>query len=548
MKYSKVQMSNQNNIEFKKEATNCNEEPTNKPFDKSFRQPIRLVRQNLSNHGLLNLTIPQISINTPPGHSQTHNYTNLCLNTASASSLGAIGTPNAAGHLQITPGTALFNQTPTPTSLLTSCENNGLFKELELRQAKAQAQKLQVQVQQAHAHAQAQAQAQAKMKYVSPSAITVGLLGIQNLQNAAKLSAGIYPTNAASQHLNVQAQSATNPCNNISLGKASSGPATGNGVGPIGHGLGITSGNSSAASLLQSSPFLTVNPSLHPNPFDFKMKKEDTCQIGNSVGSSIMDSSSLMVSQPKAVVSEEPTSLNNLLVPKAQSEQRAQRPEEILKDLLNNKRPLTRQSSNTSIEIDESPEPPSDSISRRASLQGGIADDTSSVDVETTSNLNHVITHPQVSGPAVSGLTEESSLSKPPGKKRGRKRAEESEHDAQAKRQKFLERNRKAAARCREKKKKWIVDLEAHHKDLKIKFSDLHNENLILRQNCVNSEKQIKTLKNMYFAATGTKVDDSVLSSRDESIVNAAAQKIVEEPLAALSTVSAMVNNSVNSD
>ena len=56
MKYSKVQMSNQNNIEFKKEATNCNEEPTNKPFDKSFRQPIRLVRQNLSNHGLLNLT------------------------------------------------------------------------------------------------------------------------------------------------------------------------------------------------------------------------------------------------------------------------------------------------------------------------------------------------------------------------------------------------------------------------------------------------------------------------------------------------------------
>lgn len=64
------------------------------------------------------------------------------------------------------------------------------------------------------------------------------------------------------------------------------------------------------------------------------------------------------------------------------------------------------------------------------------------------------------------------------GKRRGRKPEEE---DPEVKRQKFLERNRAAASRCRAKKKVWVENLERKSKDIEIMNSMLQQEVLMLR-------------------------------------------------------------------
>ncbi|KAL5508802.1 hypothetical protein EMCRGX_G004052 [Ephydatia muelleri] len=64
------------------------------------------------------------------------------------------------------------------------------------------------------------------------------------------------------------------------------------------------------------------------------------------------------------------------------------------------------------------------------------------------------------------------------GKRRGRKPEEE---DPEVKRQKFLERNRAAASRCRAKKKVWVENLERKSKDIEMMNSMLQQEVLMLR-------------------------------------------------------------------
>lgn len=63
-------------------------------------------------------------------------------------------------------------------------------------------------------------------------------------------------------------------------------------------------------------------------------------------------------------------------------------------------------------------------------------------------------------------------------RKRGRKPDDE---DPEIKRQKFLERNRAAASRCRAKKKQWVDNLEKKAKDMETVNANLQQEVAMLR-------------------------------------------------------------------
>ncbi len=63
-------------------------------------------------------------------------------------------------------------------------------------------------------------------------------------------------------------------------------------------------------------------------------------------------------------------------------------------------------------------------------------------------------------------------------RKRGRKPDDE---DPEIKRQRFLERNRAAASRCRAKKKVWVDSLEGKCKDVEGVNQDLSQEVIMLR-------------------------------------------------------------------
>ena len=63
-------------------------------------------------------------------------------------------------------------------------------------------------------------------------------------------------------------------------------------------------------------------------------------------------------------------------------------------------------------------------------------------------------------------------------RKRGRKPDDE---DPEIKRQRFLERNRAAASRCRAKKKQWVDNLEKKAKDMETMNGSLQQEVLMLR-------------------------------------------------------------------
>lgn len=62
--------------------------------------------------------------------------------------------------------------------------------------------------------------------------------------------------------------------------------------------------------------------------------------------------------------------------------------------------------------------------------------------------------------------------------RRGRKPEDE---DPEAKRQRFLERNRAAASRCRARKKQWMENLEKKSKDVDSLNTSLQQEVLMLR-------------------------------------------------------------------
>ncbi|XP_071825852.1 cyclic AMP-dependent transcription factor ATF-7-like isoform X2 [Apostichopus japonicus] len=72
----------------------------------------------------------------------------------------------------------------------------------------------------------------------------------------------------------------------------------------------------------------------------------------------------------------------------------------------------------------------------------------------------------------------------------GTKRRSSDDDDPEMKRQKFLERNRAAAMRCREKKKQWVVNLESKAENLTVTNVKLNNEVLKLK----NEVAQLKQL------------------------------------------------------
>lgn len=74
-----------------------------------------------------------------------------------------------------------------------------------------------------------------------------------------------------------------------------------------------------------------------------------------------------------------------------------------------------------------------------------------------------------------------------PHRKRGRKPDDE---DPEIKRQRFLERNRAAASRCRAKKKVWVDNLENKYKE-----TDIFNQNLTQEVTMLRSEvQQLKSI------------------------------------------------------
>lgn len=73
------------------------------------------------------------------------------------------------------------------------------------------------------------------------------------------------------------------------------------------------------------------------------------------------------------------------------------------------------------------------------------------------------------------------------GRRRGRKPDDE---DPEVKRQRFLERNRAAASRCRAKKKVWVDGLESRCKDLEMAKQNLAQEVEMLR----SEVKQLKSI------------------------------------------------------
>ncbi|XP_065883454.1 cyclic AMP-dependent transcription factor ATF-2-like isoform X2 [Dysidea avara] len=86
------------------------------------------------------------------------------------------------------------------------------------------------------------------------------------------------------------------------------------------------------------------------------------------------------------------------------------------------------------------------------------------------------------------GMNSDSSAELTP--RRRRKYSETPPEEPEEKRQKFLERNRAAAMRCRQKKKVWVENLEKKSKDLEQTNNQLQNEVTYLR----NEVHQLKTI------------------------------------------------------
>ncbi|KAG9252879.1 uncharacterized protein F5Z01DRAFT_638041 [Emericellopsis atlantica] len=71
-----------------------------------------------------------------------------------------------------------------------------------------------------------------------------------------------------------------------------------------------------------------------------------------------------------------------------------------------------------------------------------------------------------------------------------------SEDDGDPKRSKYLERNRIAASKCRQKKKAWVSDLETQK-------SELENTNRLLQRECTELVEQVTQLKNELMGHAG---------------------------------------------
>ncbi|KUI71062.1 Cyclic AMP-dependent transcription factor ATF-7 [Cytospora mali] len=127
--------------------------------------------------------------------------------------------------------------------------------------------------------------------------------------------------------------------------------------------------------------------------------------------------------------------------------------------------------------------------------------------------------------------------SSPPQKRRSRhtkstrsiKEEEEEEDDGTTdKRQKFLEKNRIAASKCREKKKKWVHDLE-HNK------SELERQNFELRlehRNLVNELSQTKNMLMNHSACKDPNIDRWLDNEARRIVQTAGANVFSANPLA----------------
>ena len=71
-----------------------------------------------------------------------------------------------------------------------------------------------------------------------------------------------------------------------------------------------------------------------------------------------------------------------------------------------------------------------------------------------------------------------------------------SEDEGDPKRSKYLERNRIAASKCRQKKKAWVSDLETQK-------SELEDTNRVLQRECTDLVEQVTQLKNELMAHAG---------------------------------------------
>ncbi|CAH1775953.1 unnamed protein product [Owenia fusiformis] len=107
-----------------------------------------------------------------------------------------------------------------------------------------------------------------------------------------------------------------------------------------------------------------------------------------------------------------------------------------------------------------------------------------------------------------------------------RRRIESADDDIEERRQKFLERNRAAAARCRDKRKQWINTLEAKSEALENKNSELQNEINKLRDEVVS----LKSMLILHKDCNVTKMQLAMAKQAAENLTSAVPTITVSSP------------------
>lgn len=416
----------------------------------------------------LNLKIPNINLNTPTSNPYLQRSGG---GQISAELLNNINSQNNLQHQVMvynnshridlnTPNIEMSNfhptiqSIPTPTSLLKTCESNGLNL-LHTTCTKNHG-KLNL----------SNINTPTNLLLTSPLLNPYKSPVMQNLQNVMKIQQNVVSQNVNSQTAqNVATQNLT--------------PQNAAGSGQIPQQSCIINNESPSLQNIHNnliSPFLSGKV-LNSNPFDFKIKNEATTPNKTTSSTSIQD----FIKNNSEVV-----------------------------DILQGQGEETKKQSSQVSECEGS-------IRVDCSPSGSMCPGQN---VEEVASSLTGITQPSVAVTSVASSSATSPRKVPnelkTTQKRGRKRAEESDTDAQLKRQKFLERNRRAAARCREKKKQWILDLEANHKQLNIDHKLLISEYEKLKHHTMQLENKINVDHNNRYKINN-QVEKHILVFRSET-------------------------------
>jgi len=158
------------------------------------------------------------------------------------------------------------------------------------------------------------------------------------------------------------------------------------------------------------------------------------------------------------------------------------------------------------------------------------------VDMETNMDVKPMHTSNNAASVSTSSSSEDTKPSG--GRRRGR---QSTDIDPDIKRQRFLERNRAAASRCRNKKKKWVVGLEH-------KAKGLAQTNVILQNEIAALKDEIATLKQLLLSHRDCPITKMQQQSMALAGINLDLTSTNPTSSAAPSAVSYNINNGVKSE